>query len=383
MTKIGFAKRTGSHADVLAAVGAADLIELQNPTLVGREDRLDVEVDTPITASDFNNVGPGFKYLKVPLPDSDGAAGGARKSKRTPPKVPSAHVFDYAAENERYKRQTAAKDSKDAAIIEAVQQDSADPEFRLYRIVKALQAESGLNKFVEQFFALTEEQRKSEVLAALGGKADFFFEAPMVQLFNPHSAKGYSLLKPTGTDRNDKTKEKWAEPFHEWLRYRGFFAGAAGWFFGPKGEHIRVYCPIPGRIRFRVLKQVVAKFRYEPLFGSAPKMDCLAVLRLVRHLLSRSEEFARPSSFISGVWVTHYQSLGQVRAVTAMDRLAVPNWFDLKSQDDVQLWLETLDEHDRVPGRPARPPGPSGSSRGSLCPPSSRPRCSRTAGHRA
>lgn len=187
-----------------------------------------------------------------------------------------------------------------------------------------------------------------QIFNCLNSEGDFFFEAPLVQLFNPQAAKGYALLKPTGTDRNDKTKDKWAEPFLEWLRYRGFFAGCAGWFLGPKGEHIRVYCPAPGNISLRVFKQVVEEFRSEALAGSAPKIDCVGILRLTRILIQRSDSFAPPSRFISGVWVTHFQSLGQVRAVTAVDRLAVPNWFDLSSPEQAEQWLETLEEHDRI-----------------------------------
>lgn len=349
MTKLAFSKRNGSHADVLAAVGAADLFQELNPILVSRENQFEVELDRAIADSDLDNVGPGFKYLKAKPSAEGGEEPIAKKTARNVPAcIPPSYVFDYIAENDKYKRQMAAKNSKDRAVMEAVQQDSPDPEFRMYRIAKALQADSGLNKFVEQFFALSQGQRRAEILQNLGGSNTFFFEAPLVQLFNPQAAKGYALLKPTGTDRNDKTKEKWAEPFLESLRYRGFFAGSAGWFLGSKGEHIRVYCPIPGRIPFRLFRQVVGKFRDESLAGSAPKIDCLGVLRLARILIERSEEFARPSRFISGVWVTHYQSLGQVRAVTAIDRLAVPNWFGLESEDDTQLWLDTLEEHDKV-----------------------------------
>jgi hypothetical protein len=350
MNSLIFPKRNGSHADVLAALGAADLLQELSPVITDRRSQFEVELDRAVVDSDFENVGPGFKYLRAkPSPDDGEEETGAKKAaKKVPHSIPSSYVFDYTAENDKYKRQRAAKNSKDPAVRETAQQDSPDPEFRAYRIAKALQADSGLNKFVEQFFALDQARRKSEILKSLKGDGAFFFKTPLVQLFNPQAAKGYGLLKPTGTDRNDKTKEKWAEPFFEWLRYRGFFAGCAGWFLGSKGEHIRVYCPIPGRIPFKVFSQVIAKFRAEALAGSAAKLDCLGVLRLARILIERSHEFVGPSRFISGVWVTHYQSLGRVPAVTAMDRLAVPNWFDLKSETDAKLWLDTLDEHDKV-----------------------------------
>lgn len=352
MNELSFPKRNGNHADVLAAVGAADLLSDMNPALIDAGSEFQVRLARAVQPGDLENVGPGFRYLKgsgaLEEDESEGTTDGTRKQKKVPGCVPPSHVFDYASENEKYKRQKEAKVSKDQSATEAAQEDKPDPEFRVYRIAKALQAGSGLNKFVEKFFSLTQHSRQQAIFAGVANDGPFFFESPLVQLFNPQAAKGYALLKPTGTDRNDKTKEKWSEPFNEWLRYRGFFAGCAGWFLGSKGEHIRLYTPIPKEISFRVYRKVVEEFRDQPLAGSAPKIDCLGALRLARILIRQSPEFARPFRSISGIWVTHYQSLGQVRAVTAIDRLSMPNWFDLRSREDADHWLETLEEHDKV-----------------------------------
>jgi hypothetical protein len=350
MTNLRFRKVNGSHADVLAAAGAADLLHDLNPIFVDHGNEIELKIKREVNSADLANTGPGFKYLKAGASEGGEDEDNPKKkaTKKVPDAVPPSMVFDYNSENEKYKRQMAAKASKDPDILESAQLDKPDPDFRTYRIVKALQAESGLNKFVEQFCSLTPEKRESAILKSLNGSSDFFFESPLVQLFNPQAAKGYALLKPTGTDRNDKTKEKWAEPFFEWLRYRGFFAGSAGWFLGNKGEHVRVYTPIPKHMPFSLYSDVTAHFRSESLAGSAPKMDCLGALRLTRILIERSTAFAPPSQLISGIWVTHYQSLGQVRAVTATDQVAIPRWLDLKSKPDAVLWLEILEEHDKI-----------------------------------
>jgi hypothetical protein len=343
MKSLSFPKVTGSHADVLAATGAADLLNHLDPVLTDTGNQIELSLDRKAVASDIEGIGPGFKYLKAGGSESTEDEEKAKKkkaAKRPPAVIPQSMIFDYTLENEKYKRQMAAKASKDNAVVEAAQQDRPDPDFRTYRIVKSLQAESGLNKFIEQFCLLLPEQRESAILNGLNGAPEFFFESPVVQLFNPQAAKGYSLLKPSGTDRNDKTKEKWAQPLLEWLRYRGFFAGSAGWFLGSKGENIRVYTPIPRRIPFSVYREVTSQFR------SGPKMDCLGILRLTRILIDQA--LAPPSRSISGVWVTHYQSLGQVRAVTSIDQLAIPNWFVPNSQADTVLWLGTLEEHDKI-----------------------------------
>ena len=356
MDRFEVVKRTGTHADVLAAVGAADVLQKLNPKLTDAGNSYDVRFrDASIYDLDD---GAGFKYLKVDVrtsPESSEEDSGEgsesaekkkpQKTKAAPPVIPPEWVFDYSPQNEKYKRQQAAKKTQDKDIAETMAEDAPDPQFRAYRIVKALQGDSGPNKLIEEFLKHTEEQWKKLVWAGFQGESGFPCDAPLVQLFNPQSAKGYALLKPTGTDRNDKTKEKWAEPFVEWLRYRGFFAGCAGWFLGGKGEHVRLYCPIPRDISFETYKGVAAAFRAQSLAGSAPKMDCLGTLRLTRILIERSEPIARPARRISGIWVTHYQSLGQAKAVTSIDQLSVPDWFENAT---AEIWLETLNEHDTI-----------------------------------
>lgn len=351
MNRLNFDKRNGTHADVLVAVGAADLLMHLTPELVDQANRLSVNLSRDAEFADFTDISPGFRYLDDAGNSEEGeqASKSNRRTKSRPQQIPQSLVFDYRSENEKYKRQQAARKTRDQDIAESRQKDNPDPEFRSYRIARALQADSGLNKFVEEWCRRSPQERQDAVWSGLTG-SNFFFDAPLVQLFNPQAAKGYALLKPAGTDRNDKTKDKWAESFDEWLRYRGFFTACSGWFLGSKGEHIRVYCPIPKHIPFRLYQDVARQFRGEALGGSGTKMDCLGALRLARILIERSEAFTftRPARSISGVWVTHYQSLGQAKAVTAIDRLAMPDWFDLQSREHAELWLETLDEHDKV-----------------------------------
>jgi hypothetical protein len=46
--------------------------------------------------------------------------------------------------------------------------------------------------------------------------------------------------------------------------------------------------------------------------------------------------------------ITHYQSLGNAKAVSAMSTLALPGWFSVENKEDAQTWLEILDEHQRI-----------------------------------
>lgn len=150
-----------------------------------------------------------------------------------------------------------------------------------------------------------------------------------VQVFLPNAAKGYARLKPDSTGRGDKTKDAWADPFLEWLRYRGYFAATVPVFHGSKGEHIRILAPIPGDITVAAYRSLVRELP-TPRGGSPAKIDSLATLDIARLLIRRSDmaptvtieddddlvsiQGRAPSDVISGLSVTNYQSLVQNQA---------------------------------------------------------------------
>ena len=59
-------KRTGTHADTLAAIGAADVLKQLEPRIVEREDRFEIQLRRRLLPSDLMAVGPGFCYLERP-----------------------------------------------------------------------------------------------------------------------------------------------------------------------------------------------------------------------------------------------------------------------------------------------------------------------------
>ena len=126
----------------------------------------------------------------------------------------------------------------------------------------------------------------------------------------------------------------------EWLRYRGYFVVACPFFQGQKAENVRLLCPIPHELSLSGLKQVAGAFRSAGIFGGPPKLDSLATLKLAELLIRHSEEYSQvagarpfpgirmrgknPSTLISGISVTNYQSLGSAKAVSAISTIALP-----------------------------------------------------------
>jgi len=212
-------------------------------------------------------------------------------------------------------------------------------------ILSRMKAYGGPNKVVSRFAAMKRGEWARKVWESLHGEPDFVFSAPLVQLFNPQSAKGYALLKPNGTSRSDRTKDQWAEPFLEWLRYRGYFEGAAAWF--TDGD-LRLFCPVPSDIPYDRAAVVASEFRSLNLGGAAVKIDCRAVLGFTRLLVENLEEYRRPRQAAGGLWVTNYKDMGHAHTVLSAEQLAIPDWFELRNAKQAQQWLKTLEEHDTI-----------------------------------
>lgn len=360
-------KYTGGHGDVFAAVGLADLLQEAFPDDVGLADvghGFAVRLPAPMTEHAWERIAPvpGYLYLrpneKAVVPDG----------------VPQ--FFDYPAEREKAQRlreQAAQRKGKRLESLPVEEPaETLHEQWRLMQVLNLLQGDETANKVHRQISgmdAASFRQQVAQGLAALGqGKpSGLDWAASAVQLFTPNAAKGYSRLKPDSTSRGDSTKEQWVDPFVEWLRYRGYFKVACPYFQGPKGEHVHLLCPVPADIGIRSLCTVVGSFRARvKAWGAAPKLDVLAVLGLVEMLVRHSQEYGQaggetealkdilsffgrtPAQLIGGVATTHYQSLGQSKAVTAMSVLALPGWFPIASPADALTWLEVLSEHQRV-----------------------------------
>ncbi len=152
-------------------------------------------------------------------------------------------------------------------------------------------------------------------------------------------------MKPAGTDRTDKSKDAWSQPFLEWLRYRGYFHACSGWFLE---KDIRLFTAVPGDISYRLYRSVMQAFRDLRPGGSAAKIDCRAVLGLTRILIDQMEVYRRPASLLDHVSIAHYRNMGQANTLMAIQQLAIPDWIELENGADALLWRKILDEHDKA-----------------------------------
>lgn len=378
--EIELPRETGSHGDVLAAIGLADLLDAAGLGRVMLEERgasFAVVPSRPRRPSELANLphDPGYQFLLaksgVPLPPGVGP-GQALDYQAVRDEIAELRRQEselHAARNQT--RDPAERQRYQEAIDELRQRWPISPyEWRRYPPYLILQGHETANRLFAEIAKTPADDFRALVQGALAALAErrpsgVAWKVSTVQVFAPNAAKGYARLKPDSTGRGDKTKDAWADPFVEWLRYRGYFIAAVPVFHGSKGEHIRILVPIPGRISIRAYGRIVAALPTPPRGSSPPKIDSLTTLDLARLLIRQSDLFQQvgggedellellghaPDEIVSGLAVTNYQSLGSARAVSALAELAVPGWFAVHSHQDAVDWLAILDEHRAIVG---------------------------------
>ncbi len=358
-------KNTGTHADVLLVAGMADLLSYAldgaGVRIVDRQSHFLVRLSRVLTEEDIRRIPaiPGYPFLKT-------------NEKVTVP-VGVIDAVDYKAEKakvDRIRKATKAKQGNlDAETQQIMAEEQIRGDWRVLQVLNTLQGDETCNKVHRVIVGMTQDKFTDQLMSSLssiaaGQRCEVDWQTSLVQLFTPLGAKGYSRLKPDSTSRNDKTKEQWADSFAEWLRYRGYFRVACPFFQGQKAENIRLLCPIPGDISLIALISLSTELPRRGVYGgTTPKLDALASLRMAQLLIEHSEEYhsaddtpfpglslsgRRPTDVVSGIAVTHYQSMGNAKAVSAMSTLSLPGWFPVSSPDDAREWLVILEEHQRA-----------------------------------
>ncbi|MBI3458593.1 MAG: hypothetical protein HY002_22700 [Candidatus Rokubacteria bacterium] len=355
-------RNTGTHGDVLAAAGLADL--LAGVPGAGAVRIRETEIGFAVSVPELVDVGrlpqnPGYPFLKV-------------KADAPVPRG-AVDVVDYRDERAKAERRKQARGGAgkrrrgrvEPQTEQAIQEEAPREDWALLQVLNSLQGDETSNRVHAAVVGRAPDRWRGEMTRALtalgdGEPSGLDWKATTVQLFTPTAAKGYCRLKPDSTDRNDKTKDRWADPLVEWLRYRGYFRVACPFF---RDSDVRLLCPVPRDISMRALESLTRELRRAGVPGGPPKLDALAVLRMAELLVRHSEEYhdadtepwpglslagKTPAAAISGVMVTHYQSLGQSRAVSAMATLALPGWFPIRDRHDAETWLAILDEHQGI-----------------------------------
>ncbi len=137
-------KRSGTHADVLAAVGAADLLREFEPELTNRSGQFEIQLRRNAAPRALAPSDPGFRYL-------------LRLSKKAP-SLPASLVYELA---------------KTAGAPLGSDQ-------RMYSIMARLGAEGGPNKLLLKFAQLSAHEWSRRVWEGLSGCEEFITRPSLV-----------------------------------------------------------------------------------------------------------------------------------------------------------------------------------------------------------
>lgn len=368
-TTIKLPQLTGSHGDALGAIGLAHL--LGTGPLDGDQVRLRevdgayaVECDSDPCAAILDSGReldvPGYRYIR-------------RGDKPPPSGLCNSQICDYAEERERTQRYfdqrklLRGQKTQNAEINQKLADDLPTAAWKREQAAVALQSDASANQMAELLVSAKREDEQSlrrliaDAVSSLvmGAEVKVRWPARPVQATSPNWAKGAFSLKPNSTTRTNLTSGRWVEPFLDYLRLRGFTNSVVVFRTGSKKEHVRILTPAPRDISITDLTSIMNQTAESGIFGDGAKLDVLTALEvtelLVKHAKAQmlqtgyarslSRQRRAPADFIGGLYVTHYQSMGQARAVASVFRIGIPSWFSIESPLDVQLWLAVLDEH--------------------------------------
>lgn len=333
-TAYRLAKSTGTHGDIFAAVGLADLMAGLLPgKLRSGVTILDAGGEFAIRLpanGDYARLSPApcYPFLKA--------------NEKTKVPLGAQDVVDYKEQKakadriKQLKAELRKKQNPDPELQQLIQQDEPRDDWRLLQVLNVLQGDETSNRIHDTIVRTSPSAFRKLVGSALeavaaGRPSGVHWPASAVQLFTPNVAKGFNRLKPDSTSRGALPNQPWTDPFLEWMKYRGYFLVACPFFQGSKAEHVRLLCPVPAEITVTALASVARGLRTSRIYGGPPKMDSLAVLQLAELLVRHSQEFhdagtepypdlsllrKTPSDLISGLTVTHYQSMGNSKAVS-------------------------------------------------------------------
>jgi hypothetical protein len=359
-------KAAGSYADVLVAVGVADLVaELARPDagVVLRDDggTYVVDVSAPLDTDQLRHrghVGPGYPYIQFKDDDS-----------RAPPDA--FHYSEQRAIEAQARSATQAARSakaKRVALEQGVADEIAvDPELSVVKIYNSMR--TGSDTYNQLHVALRETPTLPRIVAerleqlaspssiatrATGEEVVLAKTVSNLQFWNPTAGKGVARVKPDGTALGS-LPDRLVDWFAEWMKFRGMRHTLVAYRVG---DDYKVFVLAPGDVPLSLLHEVRRELLKQALWGSI-RLDIEAALVLAQILVERSparqESLAthpvygflssEPNRVIRGLATAYFKSLGSATAAMNVSFLGLPGWFPADTPQRVNDWLQILSEY--------------------------------------
>lgn len=347
------AKKTGTYADALAAVGLERLLNFLGAGWARIKDQggyyeLTFKKPVDLDALDYAAVhgDPGYRYVKLKEDSPD----------------PPNHL-DYPAGRERLlnyrERRKSLGDRLTDEQREQLRQVEPDPRWYLYQNTNVLKGFGPYNKLYEEItkskpeaFAAALRNRLAALVSGNGvskAKEEFKPRIPAVQVFTPSAGKGVNASKTT-IAKASGLPEGFVDWFDEYLKYLGLDHAANA---RSVGDDIKLFAIAPGDITAATLGRISESFFKLNLPWSSAQIDIQGTLGLAEGLVKQLvrgglEGFGKtPRGYLSGMQTAYFKSLGSARALANVGFIGLPGWFPV-TEENADEWLEILEEHRKV-----------------------------------
>lgn len=369
-------KESGTYSNALEAVGLATILsEVVGERAVQVLDEglyFRIHLNKPTTGDMVNNTDyfQSIPYIKV-------------KSDTT--KKGLAIVIDY--EKEKQKKGNFSKFAQElhkqqpANMIQQIEnyEPKPHPDYDIFSGIEQLEALKGYRKSVMNVFnnkdcfpiflkellylyskiedmseqsinRLQELEKKKELKT--GKKIN------SLQLFNPHQGKGVNEPKANRL-KNKNLSAFWVR---EWLKMVGSYKAMTikNIKISNRSWDTKIYVLCPRNVDFSQLLRLHVAFKPKLRGLSAVKLDITSLLIFCMIFIENIPEYHKkkklfstlinPRHFISGFYTAYFKNLGQNKAVSNLSFLQLPTFIEINSYNDGQVWIQILQEHQRIIG---------------------------------
>ncbi len=346
-------RATGTYADVLMALGLAELIAKEGvtPTIKEGPDALSLELPRLPT---FTTKRQLYRFIRGDRGDSN----------KRPDEIDYGRLKVAWSEHYEFWRETRKNREARDDYMPPLDLDNRTLITSLVDLLKPIQ-KSAYNKTSDTLASMTNGQYQAFALAltdyfdphntatseefwkARAGEGDFRRKVSAVQAFNPMMGKGMNAHKANSVSMSQ---------LKEWLPIEAL--KFTGWWIGiiaaipKKSKDLKVLCAVPANISYEKYRDVMERLRKNFRGGGSVQIDVCAALELSRTLLEyhpeRGSDFYYPKETIGGLYSAYFKNLGSAKGVSNLSLISLPPWVAVDLGDvekEIRAWSEILSEH--------------------------------------
>lgn len=170
------------------------------------------------------------------------------------------------------------------------------------------------------------------------------------QLYNPNQGQGLNKLKADGLNRKN-FNSSW---INESLKVSGALSDMICQLVKVGSSYdLKVFVPEYKQVNYRYKESLMPKFK-KHLKGNTPiEIDILNILLLIQMVIEHSGFMGRRKKvkdIVAGLHSVYQKDLGQNKAVVNIGFIQVPNFIEIGTKEENQIWINILQEQRQIIG---------------------------------